>query len=191
MNGDARRPAAVRTVPLRAVLAFAPLLLLASCEGGLLAPDDADPAIRTSADEYVLETTSIGWETQIPFTYVNRSAGPYYLVNCNGAYGFHLEKWIDGRWVLAYTPVLPACLSPVIRIDAGSLFPSSIAVFAGFPGTNWHPKFQIADPEGTYRIVLEALQSYDESGFPFGTDVPREERVSNEFRLGTADAPAD
>jgi hypothetical protein len=174
----------------RTILPIA-LLGLTSCEGGLFAPGETDPAIRTSANEYVLETTSIGWETQIQYTYANQSDGIYYLVNCNGAYGFHLEKWIEDRWVLAYFPVLPACLSPVIRISPGTVFSSSIPVFAGFPGNNWHPKFEIADPEGTYRIVLDVLSSYDQNAYPFGTEVPRENRVSNEFRIVTADPPAD
>jgi hypothetical protein len=176
---------------LRAILLLAALTGLVSCEGGLLAPPDHDPAVRTSADEYVLETTPIGWETQIPYTYANRSEGSYYLVNCNGGYWFDLQKRVDDRWVLAYSPVLPACRSPVIRFGPGSVFSSSIPVFAGFPGNNWHPKFEIAEPTGTYRIVLHTLSSYDEDAYPFGEELPLEDRVSNEFRLVTADSPTD
>lgn len=166
------------------------LLGLAACEGGLFAPESGDPPIRTSADEYVLETTSIGWETEIAFLYANRSDGPYYLPNCSGSYFFSLEKWFDDRWVDAWGPVLPLCLSPVIRIDAGATFADTLGIFGGFPGTNFSPKFQMANPEGVYRIVVEdALSSYDEDARPFGPTIPREQRVSNEFRL-IADAPS-
>ena len=47
-----------RTSP-RPVLILALLYELAACEGGLFAPSSSDPPIRTSADEYVLETTSV------------------------------------------------------------------------------------------------------------------------------------
>jgi len=104
-------------------ICFLTLLLgLAACEGRLFAPESGDPPIRTSAHEYVLETTSIGWETEISFLYANRSDGPYYLPNCGGSYFYSLEKRVEDRWVFAWGPVLPLCLSPVIRIDAGTTF---------------------------------------------------------------------
>ena len=176
---------------IRTILLLAALLGLASCEGGLFAPDDGDPPIRTSADEYVLETTSIGWQTEISFVYANRSNGPYYLVNCGGSYGFSLEKWVEDRWAFAWAPTLPLCLSPVIRIDSRATFPDTLGIFGGFPGTNFGPQFQMANPEGVYRIVLETLSSFDEEARPFGALIPREQRVSNEFRLATANQPTD
>jgi len=180
-----------RAIP-RAIPFLALLLGLAACEGGVFAPESTDPPIRTTADEYVLETTSIGWQTEISFLYANRSDGPYYLVNCGGSYFFRLEKLVEDRWVFAWGPVLPLCLSPVIRIDAGATFADTLGIFGGFPGTNFSPKFQMTNPEGLYRIVVEAaLSSYDEDARPFGPPIPREQRVSNEFRLVTADAPTD
>jgi len=178
-------------VIFRAIPSLTLLLGLAACEGGLFAPESSDPPIRTSADEYVLETTSVGWQTEIGFVYVNRSDGPYYLVNCGGSYFYVLEKLVEGRWVVNWGPVLPLCLSPVIRIDAGATFADTLGIFGGFPGTNFSPKFQLADPEGVYRIVVEALRSFDEDARPFGPMLPREQRVSNEFRLVIADAPTD
>ena len=174
---------------IRTILPIAVLLGLASCEGGLLAPDDADPSIRTSADEYVFETTSIGWEIRIPFRYENRSEGPYFLPNCNGTYEFRLEKWLGDRWAAAFYPVLQACLSPVIRIESGDAFVDTIGVLAAFPGNNFHPKFEIGEPEGEYRIVLETLSSYQTAGGPFGPAIPFDDRVSNSFRLRTDESP--
>jgi hypothetical protein len=162
---------------------------LIACEGGLFAPGDVNPPIWTSAEEYVLETTSIGWEAQIPFVYENRSDGSYFLVNCNGAYDYHLEKWLNDRWVLAYTPVLPACLSPVIGIPSRSTFSGSVPIFAGYPGSNFYPKFELSDPQGIYRLVLHPLSSFDQNAYPFGPEIPLEDRISNEFRLVTAADP--
>jgi hypothetical protein len=79
----------------------------------------------------------------------------------------------------------------VIRIEPGATFSGRIGIFAGFPGTNWEPKFQVANPEGTYRIVLETLSSFDKDAYPFGPLIPQEHRVSNQFRLVTADQQAD
>jgi hypothetical protein len=180
-------------VKLPAILRATPFLLLglAACEGGLFAPESSDPPIQTSADEYLLETTSIGWETEISFVYANRSDGPYFLPNCGGSYDYVLEKLVEDRWVVAWGPILPACQSPVIRIDAGAALADTIGVFAGFPGTRFHPQFQMANPEGVYRIMVATLGSYDGDRYPFGDRIPREQRVSNEFRLVTADAPTD
>jgi hypothetical protein len=175
----------------RVSLSLVLVLGLAACEGGLFAPESRDPPIRTSAEEYVLKTTSIGWETEIPFVYANRSGGPYYLVNCGGSYFYVLEKFVEGRWVVSWGPILPLCLSPVIRINAGATLADTVGIFAGFPGTKNGPQFQMPDPQGVYRIVVEALRSFDEDARPFGPMLPREQRVSNEFRLVTADAPTD
>lgn len=75
--------------------------------------------------------------------------------------------------MFAWGPILPLCLSPVIRIDAGATFADTLGIFGGFPGTNFSPKFQMADSEGLYRIVVEAaLSSYDEDARPFGPTIP-------------------
>ncbi|CAN5840925.1 hypothetical protein BH20GEM1_BH20GEM1_18080 [soil metagenome] len=170
---------------------LAVLLGIAACEGGLFAPESSAPPIRTSADEYLLETTTIGWQTEIPFVYANPSDGPYYLPNCGGSYFYVLEKLVEGRWVVGWGPILPLCRSPVIRIDAGATLADTVGVFGGFPGSNFSPKFLMADPQGIYRIVVDALGSYDEDARPVGPLLRREQRVSNEFRLVTADAPTD
>jgi hypothetical protein len=39
--------------------------------------------------------------------------------------------------------------------------------------------------------VLHTLSSYDENAYPFGEELPLQDRVSNEFRLVTADSPPD
>jgi hypothetical protein len=175
----------------RAIACLALVLGLAACEGGLFAPESSEPPIRTGSEEYLLETTSIGWQTEISFVYANRSDGPYYLSNCGGSYFYVLEKLVEGRWVVSWGPILPLCRSPVIRIDAGATLADTVGVFGGFPGSNFQPQFQMADPQGIYRIVVEALGSYDEDARPVGQRIRREQRVSNEFRLVTADEPAD
>lgn len=175
----------------RSILRLALLLSIAACEGGLLSPETSDPPIRTSADEYLLEATSIGWQTEIAFVYANRSDRPYYLSNCGGSYFYVLEKLVEGRWVVSWRPILPLCRSPVIRIDAGRVLADTVGVFGGFPGSNFHPQFQTSDPQGIYRIVVEALGSYDEDARPVGRLLRREQRVSNEFRLVAADSPTD
>lgn len=165
------------------------LVAVAACDDTALGPGDgsldlsADPPIRTSAETYVLERDAIGWSVVIPITYINESRGPYYLVNCGGSYSFWLERWMGDRWVYAWSPTLPACLSPVIRIESGATFPDTLWIFAGFPRTKNHPQFVFDDPGGRHRFVIEALSSYDEEVYPFGPLIPLERRVSNAFQL--------
>lgn len=165
----------------------AAVLGLVSCEGGVFAPDELDAPIRTSATEYALETTSIGWEIAIPFSYANRSAGPYLLPNCGGLYEYRLDKWLGDRWAPGYFPVLPLCLSPVIRIEGGTTFVDTLHLFAGFPDGNFSPTFAHRDPQGEYRIVVETLRSYQDRTLPFGPRIPFDDRVSNTFRLVAED----
>jgi hypothetical protein len=145
------------------------------------------PALSTDADRYVLERTTIGWEAAIPFTYENRTRGPVFVVSCLHPTPPILEKWVGGRWVTAWSPTVPACLGPVLRVEAGERYSDGLRVFAGYPENNWHPKFDVAEPEGTYRLVWDVLSSYDPGRYPFGDPLPLHLRVSNSFELVEGD----
>lgn len=171
----------------KALIAALPLGL-AACDETAVGPDSsldlsAAPPIRTSADSYRLETDAIGWQTMIPFTYRNESRGTYFLVNCGTLYDIRLERWDGSRWVFGWGPVLPLCLSPVMRIESGTTFADTLWIFGGFPDGNTVPRFASEDPAGQYRIVIRTLGDYDEDAYPFGPLIPVEQRVSNSFLL--------
>ncbi len=144
--------------------------------------DTSSGALQTFGDRFILERGSIGWETAIPFTYRNSTAGPVFVMTCNGPHPPTLEKWVDGRWVAAWNAVRLMCLGPVLRIESGATYSGSLGLFAGFPSGNYYPKFQFDDPEGVYRLVWEPLSSYQPQS-PFGPLLPLDDRVSNPFEL--------
>jgi hypothetical protein len=145
---------------------------------------DLSAPIQTDRLRYELVQSELAWEATIPFTFRNRSAGIAYIAHCQGSYFLELEKLVNGNWVLGWSPVVPLCLSlEPIRIPPGEKFQDSIRLFAGRPGTNLAPKFEVPDPEGVYRIVIHPLSSYDVGQHPFGPELPLPQRISNPFRI--------
>lgn len=168
-------------------------LLVGGCDGGSQAPtgnqisipDGAEDApIQTAGERFVFVPGPVFSTVQIPFVYENRTEGtPYYLVHCNGAFDFRLEKRVGDAWVEAHGPLLPACLSvPPIRIGPGERWSASVWAYVsiqeGVP-----PELIALEPEGTYRIVLSTLSAFDPDRYPFGPSVPKADRVSNAFQL--------
>jgi len=145
------------------------------------------PWIRTDRVAYDLATTSIGWETTIPFRWTNPTSGPAFLVHCGETYAVVLEKLVDGVWVPGWLPFIQLCLSiPPIIVQPGETLVDTVRVFAGFPDGNTIPVFEQDDPEGVYRLVLFPLSPFDSSPHPFGEELPFEARVSNAFEFRVA-----
>jgi hypothetical protein len=108
-----------------------------------------------------------------------------YFVNCNGATSHHLEKLVQGEWVIAWVPALPACLSPVITVDAGASYDWDTWIYSGTG--NLHPQFRVSYVPGIYRLVWGSLlRTYSANAYPFGEPLPFEQRVSNTFELRLA-----
>jgi hypothetical protein len=150
-----------------------------------LVPGDAG-AIVTDAGSYTLQSTQSGWMVEIRYHFTNRSDRVISLLNCSGAYGIRLEKQEGDRWVTAWRPVLPMCLSQPIRIGAGEVRSDRLHLFAGQHGSNSYPQFETGEIGGNYRLVIEsAFWGYDHDGPPWGEQPPLEYRVSNVFELRT------
>ena len=155
--------------------------------GCLSATGPADPPLLQT-DMLTVELVRDGdaFRTSIPYTFTNRTGGPVYLLNCRGGFGLHLERQEEGDWAPAWSPVLLACLSPPIVIDEAEVWVDTVEVVAGLPDGNLWPRFDVADPAGTYRIVWgAAFSSYRPDGPPWGRLLPWAERVSNSFELST------
>lgn len=143
----------------------------------------SDPLLVTDEPSYVVRFDGLGWGAEIPYTFTNRTGASVYLVNCNGSFGLLLERWEDGQWKTAWSPVMPDCLSPPIVIADGQTFPSTVHMWGAVPGTNHYPQLDGGNPGGTYRIVwINALSSFQDH-LPFGEQIAREYRVSNAFEL--------
>ena len=152
-------------------------------------PTTGNEPMQTESSSYILRTEDRRLRVEIPYTYENRTGGHVYLVNCNGAIRLRLERATHSGWRMAWSPFEQDCLSPPIVIDPGSTFDHTLVVDAGVYSSNVHPKFDIGNPSGIYRIVwTEALSSFDShnrysSQHPFGPPIPLEARISNPFRL--------
>jgi hypothetical protein len=172
---------------------FAPLaalaLVAASCSHAqIVLPPDVDGPVVMDSRVVTLQRTADGWRGELGYLFVNVTPRTISLVNCHGAYGLSLEKWLDGQWVRAYTPVLPMCLSGPIEIRPGTAHERRFELFAGPRGSNLYPQFEVEPVAGTYRLVIEAAYwNYDHraTGGNWGTPVPLEDRVSDPFEIRT------
>lgn len=147
----------------------------------------ADPVMsalfRTDSVAYTLRARDNGFETRIGVTFTNRTSDTTYFVNCNGSVGVSLEKMIDGNWRNAWSPVMPACLSPPIAVAPGATRSMPIELFAGFAGSNVYPQFAVAEISGIYRAVWNSAVTGYQSQLPFGEPLPLAQRTSNRFTL--------
>lgn len=160
-----------------------PLLLVSSVLGCDGATDVRLPLIQTEEDAYALHPTDSRLETEIRYTFENRTGRPVYLVNCAGGFGIALDRLEDGQWIPAWGNVVPACLSPEILIEAGEVFSDTLHVSGGLPGSRNHPQFDRADPSGTYRIRWVQAYAAIEDRLGSGPILLEEYRVSNSFDL--------
>lgn len=160
-------------------------MLVGACASPLEAPEsDEGLPIQTDRLVYELRRTDRELLGEISFAFTNRTGKTVYVVNCNGVAPPSLEKLVDGEWVPAWSAVVPACLSAPIVIEPGKTYTSTLEVYAGLPGMRIAPIFEVAEIEGTYRLVWHPLvHDYDSDRPGFGVEVPLEQRTSNPFVL--------
>ena len=159
-------------------------ILLSACDTQGVPEANTAPPIQTDAAEYILRANAQVLATEIPYRFENKTGNAVYLVNCNGAFDLYLERYTRGTWEVMWSPFRNLCLDLPIIIAAGEAFTDTLHVVAGYPDSNLLPQFQDDNPAGLYRIVWgAALSSYNEDNFPFGTDLPFEQRISNTFLL--------
>ena len=68
------------------------------------------------------------------------------------------------------------CLSPPLDIPDGYRYSTTLRVFAGDPGSNFHPQFQVDVLDGTYRLRWDALCGA-------GSELPAALKTSSQFLL--------
>lgn len=172
-----RKPAAC------GVLAIAGLMI--GC-GAITAPRDQGKApLQTDRLAYQLQRDSRdNLRVEIPFTYHNRTGKTVYLVNCHGDVPPSLQKWQEGEWVTAWSPVVLLCLSPPIQVAPDAVYEDTLRVFSARQGSNAAPQFQVPATDGTYRLLWHVpVHDYGFDDSPYGTPLTLENRVSNNFEL--------
>lgn len=162
------------------LLAVALSVSFLACDGVTGFERDGSALVQTSALEYTLRETGDGraLEAAIPFRYENRTAATVCLTNCNGAYAVAL---VDESGEVAWSPVLPQCLSPAITIEPGETLRDTLEVVHGLE-PNLFPKFE-GDPEGIFRLDLVAASRGGAGPSCGGERLPEDERTSNRFEL--------
>jgi hypothetical protein len=173
----------MKMASLSAVMASAAALLACQVSTGPEAASADDPALRTDRSAYGLDRGVRSWATEIPYAFVNRTGRTVYLTNCNGGFALRLEKWQDGAWVPAWSPVRLLCLSAPLEIAPGATFEDTVRVNAGLPDSNTFPKFEVDEVDGAYRLVwLAGTHDYDHDD-PGGPLIDAAFRTSNTFTL--------
>ncbi len=175
------------------VAAFA----LAGCQDPTLAPDareapssvvstrDTAALFQTDSLAYTLRAGVSGYEGEIGVTLTNRTNGTIYIVNCREATGVRLEKRTSTGWQTVWSPHIPSCMSAPIVVPVGGVRRTRIPIFGGYPNSNAHPQFSVADVAGEYRAVWGSVLSSYQDRLPFGEPLPLESRTSNRFTLRT------
>lgn len=147
---------------------------------------DEATGVTMGRDVYTLEAQSRGWHGELDFSITNVTDRTVSFVNCGGAFALRLERWDDGEWVYAWSPVLPTCLSPPISLTPGESRDFTLYVFGGRPGGNSHPQFQVETIDGVYRLVVTSgYWDYGHDGPSWGEEVPRGVLTSGPFQLRT------
>lgn len=169
-----------------AALALAAGVLLACAGDQATSPagSDADPLFQTDSLQYSLRAGSIGYEARLLVTYTNRTARATSFSNCRGGVNVELEKFVDGQWKWAWSPVMLMCYSQPIVVPPGGTYVLPIAVFGGYPDCRCGPQFNMPEVTGIYRAVWRGGFDVAPPNGGTGSDsLPESARVSNQFLL--------
>lgn len=75
------------------------------------------------------------------------------------------------------------CLSPAIVIPPGGTYSDTLRMIVGSQD-DFFNEIGTTDSIVEYRLIwYQAVGSFDMNSYPFGKEVPREQRVSNAFTL--------
>jgi hypothetical protein len=135
---------------------------------------------RTSQLHYDARRVAGGIEVHIPYVYRNVTGDSVYFINCNEIIVPSLEKRIGDAWSSVWSGASPACLSAPVVVPPDGEYMDTVRVLSG-PGM--YPQLEVADIDGTYRLVWHGVVHSYRNEPPLGTPLPQDERTSNEFTL--------
>lgn len=142
--------------------------------------------IQTEKNEYVLRYSHNSIEFSINLIFTNSTEKTVYIATCFDVSPPFLERRTrDGQWVFAYAQAAPACLGKPVTIEPDEEFLYTLDVVAGLPSSNIYPKFETNQIPGHYRLVWDIYATWPPDGDISGPGnlLPREQRISNDFRL--------
>lgn len=175
--------------PLRRVL-LAAAAAASACSSSEAPPESGGEAIRgfqTSQLHYDFTRVPDGIAVHIPYVHRNVTGDSVYFINCNGIIVPSLEKRTGETWSWVWSGVTPACMSPPMVVPPMGEYRDTVRVLSG---PNTAPHLEVADIEGTYRLVWHGVvHSHHPDAPPLGTQLPQDERTSNEFTLSAPPRP--
>lgn len=166
---------------------------LAGCSLPPLVDSTSDEEEELSMESFYIETDQAVYLVkesnsllEITYTYINEGKQTFYLGSCLGYPSDVLEKLVDEKWVLAYTPTCPDVLRPPIKVVRGERYEATIQLTQSIwdperPNASW----QVNNIEGTYRIRELVYLEWDIEKFDEGT-LSSEIIVSNAFDIRRA-----
>lgn len=149
------------------------------------APDRADVLFLTDAPSYSVEAGAYGYVVDIRVVFTNDTGDPVRVANCQGATSLTMQALVDGKWVIAWSPPMPLCLSAPIVIAPGAVQAMHVAVFSGYAGTNAWPQFTVPIRDGVFRLEWGGFSRAGSDG----RHRPLANAVSNRFTLHFAPRP--
>lgn len=165
------------------------VLLAAAAAASACSSSEAPPAsggetiggFQTSELHYDFTRVSDGTEVRIPYVYRNVTGDSVYFIHCNGIIVPSLEKRTGETWSWVWSGVTPACMSPPMVVPPDGEYRDTVRVLTG---PNTAPQLEVAEIDGTYRLVWHGVvHSYRDGAPQLGTPLPQDERTSNEFTL--------
>jgi len=162
------------------IFAIGTIAFLPSCESLSLSRRPLTASLRTDSSQIGVHYTGNGYAAKIGFVYTNTTAGPVSKSGCGSPASPGLEKRVNGKWVPAYFPAYPACLSkPDFMLRSGQILHDVLDFAAYEPGHHIGPELLVDSIDGIYRLRWD---------FAEGTDATEKgvrlvKSTSNEFRM--------
>jgi hypothetical protein len=172
------------TALLAALLGCGANLTGARIGGGDVVADS--PAIQTSEASYTLSDMGPLWRLSIIATYKNTTERTVYARTAGDSRPvYYLQKLEGGAWRSALEPAITLITSPPTVLKTGEARTDTLVFFAGKPGTNNLPAFEVSSIPGTYRVVylLFAKQRVENGVAVLSDSLAIEMRTSNAFQL--------
>lgn len=144
------------------------------------------PPIQTDRTVYAVSDSGGLANLTIRMTYRNNTGKAAFLPTCRGPQPPRLQKQVGDAWVVAFAPTVLACEGAPIEIAAGDSYEYTFRILAGMPGTNYAPRWAVAEIPGTYRVLWEIFS--DVQGNPARpvttrNPLPVDQEISNTFKL--------
>jgi hypothetical protein len=141
------------------------------------------PELMQTVREATMQRQGEWYRVVIPYTYTNRTGDTVYLTNCNGDVSPSLQRRVGGAWEGWWYPVMNECLSPPVVIAPGAVYRDSLDVMIGEQDREVYDVLVESRALDVRLDWQQALTSFSARKYPFGPQLPIEQRVSNAFTL--------